>query len=90
MMNKKQTLIIAAVSSVLALGLSHNTNAADSNKTERCYGISKAGNNDCATATHACAGQSKVDNDPASWKNVPEGTCLKIGGKLKPEERKSY
>jgi uncharacterized membrane protein len=48
---------------------------------DKCYGIAKAGQNDCAAGKHACAGQSTVDNDPLSWKYVARGTCEKIGGK---------
>jgi uncharacterized membrane protein len=44
--------------------------------------VAKAGQNDCATATHGCAGLAKADNEPAEWKNVPKGTCEKAGGKL--------
>ena len=58
---------------------------------EKCYGIAKAGQNDCASRVglHSCAGQAKVDNDPTEWKLVAKGTCEKMGGKLvigkKPE-----
>ena len=48
--------------------------------TEKCYGIAKAGLNDCQTATHACAGTSTKDMDGASWIYVPAGTCDKIAG----------
>lgn len=50
---------------------------------EKCFGIAKAGQNDCAnaTGTHSCAGQSKVDNDPNEWKYVAAGTCANMGGK---------
>jgi uncharacterized membrane protein len=51
---------------------------------EKCYGISKAGNNDCQTSASACAGTSKRDNQADSWIYVPAGTCSKIvGGSLK-------
>jgi len=50
--------------------------------TETCYGIAKAGKNDCATAKHACNSQATVDNAPDDFKYVPKGTCEKIGGKL--------
>lgn len=50
--------------------------------TEKCFGIAKAGKNDCSTAKHACNGQSTVDNDPTDFKLVPKGDCEKIGGKL--------
>lgn len=53
-------------------------------KTEKCFGIAKAGQNDCATknGTHSCAGQSKKDLDTNEWKKVPAGSCEKLGGKL--------
>ena len=51
-------------------------------KFEKCYGVVKAGKNDCGTSKHACAGQSTVDKDPISWKYVEKGTCEKVGGKL--------
>ena len=48
---------------------------------EKCFGISKAGLNDCGTATNAgCAGNSKVDGDKSAWIYVPKGTCNKIVG----------
>lgn len=51
-------------------------------ETENCFGIAKAGMNDCSTAAHACNGQSTVDFDLADFKLVPKGTCQKMGGKL--------
>jgi uncharacterized membrane protein len=41
-----------------------------------------AGKNDCASASHACAGHSKMDKDPADWKYVPKGDCERMGGML--------
>jgi len=49
-------------------------------QAEKCYGIAKAGLNDCQTATHSCAGTSTKNMDPASWIYVPAGTCAKIAG----------
>jgi uncharacterized membrane protein len=49
----------------------------------KCYGVSKAGQNDCANAakTHDCAGMSKVDYDFADWKAVADkAACDKLGG----------
>jgi uncharacterized membrane protein len=51
---------------------------------EKCYGIAKAGQNDCGTAAHTCAGKAKKDNAPDEWKYVPKGTCEKLGGKKNP------
>jgi uncharacterized membrane protein len=54
-------------------------------QAEKCYGIAKAGLNDCQTATHSCAGTSTKNMDPASWIYVPAGTCAKIsGGNIQP------
>ena len=47
---------------------------------EKCYGVSKAGQNDCQTDTSSCAGTSKKDNQPDAWIAVPKGTCQKIVG----------
>jgi len=50
-------------------------------KFEKCYGIAKAGQNDCAsTGNNSCAGTSKRDGDRGAWLYVPAGTCSKIVG----------
>jgi uncharacterized membrane protein len=80
-----QALIRSALVGLIALAGSQGVlAAADPNAgKEKCYGISKAGQNDCANAagTHACAGQTKADNSPDDWKYVAAGTCTKLGGK---------
>ncbi len=55
-------------------------------KTEKCYGIAKAGKNDCAaTGSNSCGGTSKVSGDRKAWIYVPAGYCERIvGGNLKP------
>jgi len=65
----------------LALGLVANASAEDKAK-EKCFGIAKAGSNDCASATgsHSCAGTATKDNDKGDWKYVDKGTCDKMGG----------
>jgi uncharacterized membrane protein len=68
----------------LALGLAAPALAHDPPPqagTEKCYVIAKAGQNDCGTATHACATLAQVDRDPEDWKSVPKGTCEKLGGR---------
>jgi uncharacterized membrane protein len=43
---------------------------------EKCFGIAKAGQNDCAAeGSNSCAGTSKVDFDTQAWKLVKKGTC---------------
>jgi uncharacterized membrane protein len=49
-------------------------------KAEKCYGVAKAGGNDCQTAASSCAGTSKRDNQPDAWIYLPAGTCAKIVG----------
>ena len=50
-------------------------------KAEKCYGIAKAGKNDCAsTGNNSCAGTSKVNADKKAWIYVPEGYCDRIVG----------
>lgn len=79
----------SALASVLALGLLSGANAADekSSTKEKCYGVAKAGQNDCAnlSGTHSCAGQNKTDNGADEWRYVAKGTCAKMGGKSHEE-----
>ena len=86
-------IIPAALAGVLALGTlsTGSVQAAEKQAMEKCFGIAKAGQNDCATSKtpHACAGQSKVDNDPQEYKFVKTGTCEKLGGSKEPKDKKS-
>ncbi len=45
---------------------------------ERCYGVARAGGNDCATREHSCAGLSKSDGQAQEWLMVPKGVCHKL------------
>lgn len=83
-MNRRKFLATAAVAGLSTLAAT--TATAGLKNREKCYGIAKAGANDCADAlgTHSCAGQSKADNDPNEYKYVPKGTCTNKGGSLKP------
>lgn len=47
---------------------------------ERCYGVCKAGMNDCATNRHNCSGEAKQNGAKDEWITVPAGTCNKIQG----------
>jgi len=77
----QRLLVSSALASVLAMGALAGARAADNGPLEHCFGIAKAGANDCATAVHACAAQAKKDNDPTEWKYIARGTCAKLGGK---------
>ena len=84
-MDKNHALIAAALAS-LAIG----SDALAAGDKEKCYGIARAGKNDCANSdgTHSCAGQAKADKAPNEWKYVAKGTCEKEGGKTKPPAKK--
>jgi uncharacterized membrane protein len=48
---------------------------------EKCYGVAKAGANDCgSTGNNSCAGTARVNSDPKAWIYVPAGVCNKIVG----------
>ena len=89
-----QTRVVSsAFAAVFALGLVGHAAAADDmsggKDKEKCYGIAKAGQNDCANlaGTHSCAGQAKTDNDAGEWKYVPKGSCKDMKG-MSAEEAK--
>jgi len=83
---KSHHILSAAIVSLLVLGLaSGNANAATKNMGQ-CFGVAKAGKNDCSSnkSEHSCAGQATHNNDPQDFVVVPKGTCEKFsGGKLK-------
>lgn len=76
----QRALIAAAAASLLSTLLVAAPAVAQ--EKEKCYGISVAGQNDCAnlSGTHSCAGQSKVSNDAGEWKYVAKGTCTSMKG----------
>jgi uncharacterized membrane protein len=83
----QQTRVRSALASILALGLVSIAQAGpvapDATK-DKCFGIAKAGQNDCASASgsHSCAGTATKDNDAGDWKYVAKGTCEQMGGKM--------
>lgn len=84
---KKATSSIAAIGSLLAIGaLAAPSFAADDPNLEKCYGVAKAGKNDCAAQAHACSGQSKDNGAGRDFVKLPKGTCDRInGGSLTPK-----
>ena len=76
----QRALIAAAAASLLSTLLVAAPAVAQ--EKEKCYGITVAGQNDCAnlSGTHSCAGQSKVSNDAGEWKYVAKGTCTSMKG----------
>ena len=88
-MNTK-TVLHSALAGVFALGaLSAVAGPAEqpSFTPEKCYGVVKAGKNDCQTSTHACAGTATQDGQGDAWVYLPKGTCEKIvGGNLEMQQ----
>lgn len=85
-MHTNRTIISAAIGSLLTLGVAGSTVAAEMSM-EKCFGVAKAGKNDCSTkqSTHSCAGQASKDGDGNDFVSVPKGTCEKLaGGSVKP------
>lgn len=78
----QRTMITTAAASLMSLALLSSPALAQNAAKEKCFGIAKAGQNDCANlaGTHSCAGQAKVDNDKGEWKYVAAGTCKTMGG----------
>ncbi len=85
----KDKLIQTAIASIITLtatnALTTSAYAEDAKNLEKCYGIVKAGMNDCATAKSSCAGSSTKDKQKDAYLLLPKGACDKIvGGSLKP------
>jgi uncharacterized membrane protein len=84
----QRAMIAATAAAVLSLSMVSVPAAAQ--EKEKCFGIAKAGQNDCASVdgAHSCAGQSKVDMDKMEWKYVAKGSCKSMKG-LSLEEAKA-
>lgn len=85
-------LVIGGAVSVTLAVVNHNTTlisgarAVAAAERERCYGVVRAGSNDCGSASHACASRAVRDGDAGEWVNLPRGLCERLkGGKLKPD-----
>ncbi len=87
-MKNRDKIVKCAITAFLAMATTHATIAAPvdekNSNTEKCFGIVKAGLNDCATATSSCAGSSKTDRQADAFVFLPTGVCEKlVGGNLK-------
>ncbi|WP_420859153.1 DUF2282 domain-containing protein [Marivivens marinus] len=73
MSKTSKTIVVASAVATAMTALAH-TAAAQEN--EKCYGVSLAGENDCAAGPGTtCAGTSTVDYQGNAWTLVPAGTC---------------
>jgi uncharacterized membrane protein len=84
----QRAMIAATAATLMSLTLMATPVVAQ--EKEKCFGIAKAGQNDCASVsgTHSCAGQSKVDMDKGEWKYVAKGTCKDMKGLTLDEAKK--
>ena len=64
------------VASAVAAALAGHATVASAQAQEKCFGVSLAGENDCAAGPGTtCAGTSTVDYQGNAWTLVPAGTC---------------
>ena len=87
-MTKSNALVASAVAAALTMPASALGGPAPKPafEAEKCYGIAKAGKNDCQTANSSCAGTSKRDGQADAWVYMPVGACVKVvGGSLQPK-----
>ena len=78
-MSTRRTVLSVMALAALAHGAALAADKSARPAMEKCYGVSLAGQNDCAAGPGAsCAGTSKVDCQGNAWKKVPAGTCLAI------------
>lgn len=80
-MNTRHSMLLAAALTAFASGavLAQDKGASIKGEKEKCYGIAKAGQNDCAAGPGTtCAGSSKADYQGSAWKYVAKGTCEQI------------
>ena len=79
-----KTLTVSSLAGALALAAAVTAaNAAPVAQpagSEKCFGVAKAGKNDCAAGVHSCAGQSTRNGDKASFVYLPAGVCAKLSG----------
>lgn len=84
-MTKATILTVTAMTGVMALATATAPAPAQAADMEKCYGVVKAGHNDCGANGHSCAGAAKTDGDPNEWVMMPEGLCERlVGGSTTP------
>ncbi|WP_188149752.1 DUF2282 domain-containing protein [Teredinibacter waterburyi] len=90
MKKMSQTIALTtAIATGLAMAASAHEADAGESKFEKCFGMVKAGKNDCAIKSlgTSCAGSAPTDGVPDAWIYVPKGKCEAIvGGSLTPKK----
>jgi uncharacterized membrane protein len=79
-MSHSRTLVSTALVAAIALASQGTATAAKKDDMEKCYGVAKAGKNDCKTLSNACAGHSVEDAQKDAFIALPKGTCERLNG----------
>ena len=91
-MKNTKTALALALGAAVTISAAVSAPAQAAGK-EKCYGVSLAGQNDCAAGPGtSCAGTSTTDYQSNAWKIVPTGSCTTMAsetsstghGQLKP------
>lgn len=83
--NSRQLLLVTAVTSLIGTAAAQVHPEKPTYPYEKCYGVVRAGMNDCFTASNSCAGTITQDNAPQAWVYVPKGACERlVGGNTSP------
>jgi len=83
--SKHQVLLATAMASLIGTAAAQVHPEKPTYAYEKCYGVVRAGLNDCFTPNNSCAGTVARDNEPQAWIYVPKGTCTRIvGGNTAP------
>ncbi len=83
LMKDSRNLLVSALAGLAFVGLGATTACADSHKDDekvKCFGVAKAGKNDCATGKTSCAGSAKMDRQEDAFVAIPKGICEKLAG----------
>jgi len=77
---KSHKIANAVMIALVSVGIATATTQAVAKKAgqEKCFGVAKAGKNDCGTKTHSCAGQASKNYKSTEWIYVKKGTCTKL------------
>jgi uncharacterized membrane protein len=91
-MDRRKRIVHSAIAAFLTLAAANTAMAAKNDMAapdnmEKCYGIVKAGMNDCATATESCAGSAKKDKQTDAFLFLPKGLCAKIAGGMLEDKK---
>lgn len=90
-MISSRTIVAAAVAAAIAVPLASMAQGGPAPKpkfeAEKCYGVSRAGKNDCQTANSSCAGTSRRNGQGDAWIYMPKGSCDRlVDGSLQPKK----